>query len=92
MTQGGSAGVALAAARSLLARRPDGSLLPLSSPHSDFNVFGVEVANYMAFVVYTARVFGLAALLNFGNVLANLDGAHSTDLHPTACAVPHRGG
>ena len=53
------------AAHDMLPRRPaDGNLFAMTAGLAAFDSFGVEIACYMRFVVYTGRVFFACLLLN----------------------------
>jgi hypothetical protein len=72
--------VAAAVAREMLPHREDGQLYSMSEGLAAFDGFGVEVSCYVRFITYTGRVFWVALLLNFSNIISNLGGGRVDDL------------
>ena len=56
----------------MLPKRADGQLFGWSAGLAAFDGFGVEVACYMRFVVYTGRIFFAVLLLNASNIINNM--------------------
>ena len=57
-----------------------GELLPLTCELSAFDAFGVDVSQYMHFTHAWTRIFMICFLLNFSNIILNIEGGSLGEL------------